>query len=160
MPSPVCLSEHLSIHPVELGVTVPHVITKIQERIVIDDERLLVVVDSINRVVDMSQADSSEHGYWAAMRIWQEWLRKCSLLSEGNIGSVVVSELNAGGHIKGRSLEYAADLCIRIRPTKDQAGVYDIDAPYARASAGGVVGPFCLQWQQGSFDYVGDESEH
>jgi hypothetical protein len=147
----------MSIHPIELGVSVPHVLIKLQERIEIEDDRMLVVLDSINRVVDMSQADSSDHGYWYMMREWQEWLRRCSQISEGRLASVVVSELNTGGHIKGRSLEYAADLCVSIEPVKDMPdGTVEISVPYARASAGGSVGLFKLEWTTGRFEHVGD----
>ena len=149
--------EQLSIHPVELGITVPHIIGKIRERIEIEDTRLLLVVDSINRVSDMSQMDGSEHGYWHTMREWQEWFRRASKISEGQIASLVVSELNASGHLKGRSLEYAADLVVRIAPVKDaEPGVFAIDVPYARSSASGAIGDFKLKWRDGCFEFIGD----
>lgn len=155
VPEGVC--ERMSVHPVELGVSVPGVLQKIQERIGPEDDQLLVVLDSINRIVDMSQCDGSEHGYWHTMREWQEWLRRCSQISEGRFASVVVSELNTGGHIKGRSLEYAADLCVSIEPVKDMPdGTVEISAPYARASAGGSLGLFRLDWASGRFEHVGD----
>ena len=154
---PPDVTEFLSIHPVEGGITVPHVINKLRERIEIDDTRVLFCVDSINRVVDMGQSDGSEHGYWSTLREWQEWLRRCSQISEGRVASLVVSELNAGGHIKGRSLEYAADLCVRITPSKEHdSGVFNIDVPYARSSAGGHIGAFRLDWRRGRFESVGD----
>ena len=152
---PEVVLDHLSVHPCELGVSVPGVLEKLRSRMDIADTKALIVADSINRIVDMSQSDGSDHGYWHAMREWQEWLRRCSQISEHQLCSLVVSELNAGGHIKGRSLEYASDLCVRIMPAKDQhAGIFEIDVPYARSSAAGHIGTFILNWQNGSFDYV------
>jgi len=147
--------ENLSVHPIELGATIPHVIRKLEERIDIEDKRILFVVDSINRIVDQSQADSSEHGYWHCMRNWSEFFRQCSKVSEGRVASIVVSELNQGGHVKGRSLEYAADLVIRITPTQDDViGFFEMDVPYARSSAGGPLGTHQLNWQEGRFVFA------
>ena len=71
-------------------------------------------------------------------------------LSEGMIRSVIVSELNQRGEIKGLSLEYRGDLALRLQRTKTP-GYVDIDCSKAREAGFGEIGTFLLDWKNGTF---------
>jgi len=154
MDETVC--DQLRILNVDAGVQPNHVIHKVQESLDFDDRRLLIVLDSINRIVDMSQADlERDSGYWGCMRQWSEFARQSAKISEGHISFLVVSELNQQNRVKGRNLEYTADLVVRISSTEID-GIVEIDVPYARSSRGGKLGQHVLSWWQGRFLSEGD----
>lgn len=146
------LKANLSIHQIEVGFSVADALEAIRGQIDFDVTRLLIVMDSINRIVDLSTEDGSEMGYWRTLRNWSELARRTSRISEGCISSIVVSELNKQGNVKGGSLDYAADLVVSIK--SDSEGEDDIvymSVPFARSSRGGKVGEMLRSWLHGRF---------
>lgn len=153
-PPPKSLSDQLSFHPTGRGVSPDHVFLKVGDRIHLDDERLLLVFDSINRIVKQSRSSGSDSNYWATMERWIEFGRMAAMLSGGRIASVIVSELAAAGHVKGRDIEYAADLVVRITAVDGDDEYRNVSIPYARSSAGGKLGMHYLDWKHGRFTCV------
>lgn len=145
------LANQLSLHSVELGITVPHVLECIGVRLGLDDTNLLVVVDSLNRLVAQSQTIGTDTGYWQTMHMWTEFFRMAAKLSGGKVASVIVSEINTGGRAKGLDIEYAADLLVKIEPQEGDSEYFRVGVPLARSSAGGKLGLFLLDWERGRF---------
>lgn len=146
------LKANLSIHQIEAGFTVDDAMEAIRAQLDLDTMRLLIVQDSINRIVDLSCEDGSEFGYWRTLRMWSELARRTARLSEGLISSIIVSELNKQGRTKGGGLDYAADLVVSIKAdSEDDQDLVYMSVPYARSSRGGKVGELMRSWQNGRF---------
>ena len=124
-----------------------------------EQDRVLIIIDSINRIANLSGTGSRADGYWRTMEAWSEWLRNAAKSSEGNVASMIISELNGQDHIKGRNLEYAANLVVRMKAT--EGDIVEIDVPYARGSRGGDCGFHERVWQEARFKFVDfGETEH
>ena len=152
------LINHFTMLHTERGISVPHLLERLEEKLSLDDRCWLIIVDSINRIVSQSdKVMGSENAYWRTLEDWSEFFRMAAKLSEGRVAAVVVSELNASGGVKGRGLEYAADLVVKLDRvvTVDESYVL-MSVPYARSSGGGPLGKFHLDWRTGRFVYVGD----
>tara|TARA_Y100001973_G_scaffold72399_1_gene105563 strand:+ start:1397 stop:2359 length:963 start_codon:yes stop_codon:yes gene_type:complete len=143
--------ERLSIANVTTGVTIDNLCRELEERVALEDERLLIVLDSINRVCDMGQADESENGYWSLLRDWSAWAMNSRRSSEGSVSWLIVSELAQHGGVKGRSLEYLADAVVRINATSAD-DIVDVDVPYSRATRSGTVGVLRRDFGHGLFE--------
>jgi len=150
------LCSNMVIYNVDPGITPEKILEFIYRKVDLDHERLLVVLDSVNRLATLSQQGDEvrRDGYWGALERWSEWARMSARISGGIISFIVVSELNAQDHVKGRNLEYAADLVVRIKGTAEDDMV-EIDVPYARSSNRGELGKHRRDWQTGRFCWDG-----
>lgn len=149
------LADQLSIHPVEIGVTLEHLWYKVGERICLEDERMLLIFDSLNRIVEQSEDSLSDARYWGTMRRWVSLCRIGAKISGGRLASIVVAERARAGHVKGQQVEFAADLVLMIGKDGDED--YEIEIPHARSSAGGKLGKFWLNHTRGRFICVATE---
>lgn len=140
----------MKIANVTTGITIEGLFAEIEKEIQVSDTKLLVVLDSINRIVDMGQTESGENAYWRLLRDWSAWAMNSRRSTEGRIGWLIVSELAAQGHVKGRSLEYLADVVIRINST-DVHDVVDVDIPFSRSTRSGSVGAMFRDFSRGRF---------
>lgn len=147
------LVEHFSVHPTELGASIPEVFHKVAEKIDLEDENLLIVLDSLQRIVELSLYGDGDNAYWNTMRSWVNLCRMASKLSGGRVASIVVSELALKGHVKGNQIEHAADLVLKIKADED-AEYFDLFIPHARSSAGGPLGKHWLDAKRGRFIHV------
>lgn len=106
----------LRVHLIHEIATERDLITIVGQAVEDKDERLLVVVDSIDTIAENLVSDDSGSQF-EVFRIKNRIANlfiSARRLSEGRIGSILISELNTGGRIKGRKLEYLCDLDVRV----------------------------------------------
>jgi len=139
------------------GFCVDDALEQIAYHIDWDDDRILIVLDSVNRLVDDGEGAYGT-GYFDRLREWGGWARESARLSEGAISFLVVSELNTGGKTKGQQLEYAANLVVRFQAEKNPEHV-DINVLYARDSPSGELGVHERVWRESRFKHVGGDDE-
>lgn len=150
--------EHLHIANVMPGFTMELFLEELlgeahlsERKIQYHDTHLLIIVDSINRVVEAGRTGGSEEGYWQLHSDWQTWAMNSMRESEGRISWVLVSELASHGGVKGRNIEYLADVTVRVNATSIE-DIVEMDVPYARGSrSGGEVGVLRRDPAQGRF---------
>jgi len=152
---PDALIDNMTILNLNVGVNVKALVREIVDRVQIQDQRLLVVIDSINRVCDLSAEAGHDNEYWDRMREWTQ-LALQSSRHNLNVSWLLISELNRKLEVKGQSLEYTSSTCVTIARTQAE-GIVKIDVPLARSSAGGEVGVFGIDHARGRF--VGGEGE-
>ena len=76
-------------------------------------------------------------------------------VSEGKIAWAIISELNQDGAVRGRTLEYIADVVIRMR-SADIPNTVHIDVPYSRYSESGEAGDHTREFDRGRFIKLGN----
>ena len=146
------VGRNLHIANVGPGITIDTLYEEILSNAVFDStDRVLIVLDSINRIVDFGcSSDGNEDGYWKVLADWSAWAMNSRRTTEGRISWLIVSELNAQGGIKGRNLEYIADMVIRMNSTGVE-DVVEIDVPYSRATRAATIGPAYRDFDKGKF---------
>jgi len=144
------VASRMKIANVTTGISIDGLYDEIEKEIEPTDTKLLIVLDSINRIVDMGQSEGGDNAYWRLLRDWSSWAMNSRRSTEGRIGWLIVSELAAQGHVKGRSLEYLADVVIRINST-DVEDVVDVDIPYSRSTRSGSIGALFRDFARGRF---------
>ena len=146
------VAENLHIAHVGPGITIDKLYAEIKEHAITDQtEKILIVLDSINRIVDFGcSAEGNEDGYWRGLADWSAWAMNSRRATEGRISWAIVSELNSQGLIKGRNLEYTADCVVRMSSTGAD-DIVDIDIPYSRATRAASVGAAYRDWSVGKF---------
>ena len=146
------VADNLKIVNVTTGITQELLLKSFEEddRVRYGDERILIVVDSINRVVDMGTQTDTESGYWKLLRDWSAWAMNSRRSSEGKISWLIVSELAQHGGVKGRNLEYLADTVIRINSTGTD-DIVEVDIPFSRATRSGYIGAMRRDFKTGRF---------
>jgi hypothetical protein len=142
--------DQMKIANVTTGITLDGLFKEVEKEVEVNDGKLLIVLDSINRIVDMGQTEGGENAYWRLLRDWSAWAMNSRRATEGRIGWLIVSELAAQGHVKGRSLEYLSDVVIRINAT-DVEDVVDVDVPYSRSTRSGNAGALFRDFARGTF---------
>ena len=143
--------ENLSIANINPGITIDRLCGELENRIQANDNRLLIVLDSLNRVCEMSQAADSSNGYFSLMREWSAWAMTSRRTTEGRISWILVSELAQHGKTKGQNLEYLADCVVTINATISD-DVVDVNVPYSRNTPGGSVGSLMRDFKTGTFE--------
>lgn len=96
------------------------------------DERVLIVIDSINSFV----RKQSKREYFAAIDEIVGWAETCVRKTHGHIGFILVSELAQAGNIKGGTTEYVCSLSLRMKHAKDQNNVIDVSTEKGREGGG------------------------
>lgn len=120
------------------------------------DARMLLVLDSINALVDLtSDAMGGGGDYWAANAVWRNFAVRATKLSLGKIAFLCISETNKDGGIKGRTLEYKSDLVVRITKDPSDFELVDITVTHSRSTRSGECGSFRRDWENGRFTLVG-----
>ena len=138
---------HLFIHlvgrgqtPTSLALTVAHSVDRSLNR------KLLVVMDSINSVVNLGTGD-----YFRAMNDIAMWAMQSRRMSHGDVAWLVIGETNKDGHIKGRNLAFWADCAIKLR--KESKDVVEIIVDKSRRTGGeGSLGQFSRVVTRGTFE--------
>jgi predicted ATP-dependent serine protease len=118
----------------------------IEESMQLEDERLLIVLDSINTICAWSDED-----YWTAYRNVARWAMTVKKASRGAVRFLVVSELNQRGEIKGLNMEYWADLVLLVtREDRDEefSSKFKLLVSKARRGHQGNLGEFCYEWPE------------
>ena len=133
---PIALSPHARIETLQ---------KLIYESLALEDERLLVIVDSVNTVAE-SMGDEFE--YFDAIRDISTKLALARRISHGKVGVILVSELNQRGDLKGAKLEFLVDLSIRVRGT-GVSEICEIEVTKGREGGRGELGCFLVDWRNG-----------
>ena len=137
------------------GFTARDLIAEVAQTVSLDTDRILIVLDSINRLVNLDLSQPLvESSYWDRLRAWSEWPRLAARLSDGRVSVLVVSELNQREGVKGGNLEYDADLVVKFTTgsTPDRA---QIDVALSRSTASGECGEHERDWRHARFVSVG-----
>ena len=145
------VGENLHLAQVGPGITIDKLYEEIEREAIEDDtDKLLIVLDSINRITDFSASGETEGSYWQSLQDWSAWAMNSRRSTEGRISWLIVSELNQRGDVKGLNLQYTADLVIRMSAS-EAPDVAIIDIPYSRATRAEAVGPTIRDFQTGRF---------
>ena len=146
------VGKNLHIAHVGPGLTIDTLFAEIKNFAIEDDtEKILIILDSINRIVEFGcSADGSEDGYWKTLADWSAWAMNSRRASEGRISWLLISELNSQGSVKGRNLEYTADIVLRLQ-SSGVDDVVEIDVPYSRISKAGKIGMAFRDFSTGRF---------
>ncbi len=145
------LVEQMMILNANVGITLDLALRDFIEQIGNEDTRLLIIIDSINRVVDMGMTSSEVDGYWAGMRKWSNFAMQARRHSEGIVSFLFISELNRRQEVKGQSLEYMADLVVRLSNDREQRERAYIDVMLSRSTPTGNVGSFVRDFNRSRF---------
>jgi predicted ATP-dependent serine protease len=132
--------KRLNIFNMNIGFSIDDVTRQFIDKVTWGDQKLLIVVDSVNRAIDLSQeADGTNENYWGLLRKWSMLAMQSRRHSHGTISWLMISELNRAGETKGQSLEYIADLVVRLQRT-DIENMAKIDIEYSRSTPDGLIG--------------------
>ena len=143
--------DNLHIANVGPGIDITTLYAEIKnEAIETDSNQILIILDSINRIVDFSSQADSDSGYWSKLSEWSSWAMNSRRTTDGRISWLIVSELNNQGQVKGRNLEYISDMVIRMSATSVD-DVVEIDIPYSRATKSSRIGPIYRDYPKGRF---------
>jgi hypothetical protein len=124
----------------------------------------LLILDSINSLLAAMQSDSeSEAGYWQLHHRICDAVIDCRRASEGRLGCLMISEMNSQGVLKGRQIEYQADVVVRMTATT-LPRVVEIEVAKTReAGRDGKLGRWRLTasgtYQNASGDALGEADE-
>lgn len=145
------------VSPVSLATLVDDVAAQLAG----DCERVLVVLDSINRIaqqLELYSTRESEEGkkrgralsYWGALESVIEWCRQVRRLEAERVGILVTAEENSAGQSKGQKVEYAGDMALRIkgRPSSNQV---ELSVPFSREGGEGELGTYLRDWERTRF---------
>lgn len=129
------------------------ILRSIWRRIEVPDELVLVAIDSVNTLADQLGGD-----YWKALAAIEGSLITLRRLTGGYFAALILSELNKAGELKGRKVEYAADLVFRCNPGP---GGDDVEIECVKGRSGGrrKYGTYRIDWQRGAFAPVAAQVE-
>ena len=143
------ISRNLQILNVEPGHTMEMVEREICEKAVqIDTERILIVVDSVNRCVEYALSDG--HDYFGELNRWQNWMMCSRRRLDQRISFLAVAELNSMNEVKGRNMAYAADLQVALTGEQN-SDIVDINIPLRRDTPRPFLGPAVRDPHKGRF---------
>lgn len=97
-------------------------------------ERVLIVIDSLNRMAKNQQRHKRGGNYFQHLGEIVSWARNTVTLTGGEVGCLLVSEVNRAGGITGQDPEYAADCFLTLQRT-DSASEVEIEFT-SRSTAG------------------------
>ncbi len=129
---------------VPAGCSFERVVEAVLREIPSGCQRLIIVADTINTLVEKCQQDSRD--YFKLLRQFGIWFLESRIQSGGNIAWLVVSELNKDDQVLGVKLDKWADFVLRFR-RGDQKNQVIIDVPKGRYSGSEELGTYQLDWQ-------------
>lgn len=106
-------------------------------------DRTLVVLDSINSLVDSFVTDDDVHGIGPLKRLAM-WMMRVRQYTQGEVSFLVLSEANASGETKGRALDHKADISVNFEKGSDD---WTVKKVFVVKNWWGVPGPV------GDFEY-------
>jgi predicted ATP-dependent serine protease len=135
--------------PVLPGATLEDLVVKIQSVHALRHRGLLIVVDSLNTLAEFDAKTSADS--FDSMRDLLFWLDELVRFTDGDVSSLVVSELNAGGELKGRKSAYIASLVLRMEADDVTPDVVRLAITKSRDGRAGDLGLHLRKWQTGRF---------
>lgn len=129
-------------------------ISRVREAIQPGDDKVLIVLDSINALIDLSSDGSGDEviDYWSASALWRNFAVRATKNSGGRIAFLAVSETTRDGKIKGAALEYKSDLCVTICKDAQNPSLVDIDVMLSRSTPSGPLGTYYRDWLNCKFN--------
>ena len=115
------------------------------------DERILIVVDSVNTVTEMVDDD-----YFGTLKRIGLWAMESRRVSEGRIGWLLLSETNQRGEVKGGKLGFLSDMVLHIAKG-DHPDYCRLIVQKGREGGGGDLGVFLREWKTGRFIGEGEQ---
>jgi hypothetical protein len=104
-------ARHMSV-----SCTIEAIADHVAEMITEDDDRVLVVIDSINRLAKSMDLQAKRPGkYLNYLNAVVSWAAVCSSSSHGKIAFMLVSETNRAGSAVGMNVEFASDFVLYLR---------------------------------------------
>ncbi len=104
----------------------------VSEYVHFDDERVLVVVDSLNSFI----RKQGGRDYFHHVDELVGWTETCVRKSAGKLCFLLISELNKGGGIKGETGEYVCALSVRMKHADKNPDAIDISTEKGREGGG------------------------
>lgn len=132
---------------VPTNATMAGAVAQLREQIRHHDRRVLLIVDSVNSFAEFlvrKDYDCAALNQLARVSNFVTRLRRVSL---GDIAIIAVSELNAGGGVKGRKLEYSADVVLSIEAAEDDPSYVELNVTKNRSGPRPHLGRFHIDWQ-------------
>lgn len=111
-----------------------------------DGGPILVVIDSINSVVNLSG-----RRYLETLSEYGLWMMFSRRLSGGMVSFLVTSETNSKGNEKGEGLGYWADLVLKMKKETDNVVSMKLDKS-RRTGGEGPMGKYFRKWNLGIFE--------
>jgi hypothetical protein len=115
-----------------------------------DTDRLLICIDSINRIARYDSGRDSGDGYLRAISRACQIAQSACESSGGDIGVMMLTETNQRGGFVGMDIEYSAGCLLRLRKSRhfDSAKL----VLESRESPGGDLGLHTRNWNTGRFE--------
>ena len=151
---PADVQKRLHLLIAKPGVSIQGVIDLLEPLLQVNCERLLIVIDSINRITKNSGGD-----YWSTFAQWELWATQLPRLSDGVISTLIVSELNQKGATKGAALEYSANMVVQMTTEDSAPDIVDINCRYSRRTRAGPCGEHTRASEEGRFYSLGDVND-
>jgi len=123
-----------------------------EEAMHLETDRVLIVLDSINRLAKCDGTEGGDTHYYRRLDAWGEWARMLVRLGEGRISVLAVSELNRAMQIKGADLEYSANLVVRFTEGDALHRSVNIEAWLSRETRSGACGEYDVNWPAQRFE--------
>ena len=108
--------ERFNLDLVKPGLTVDHIIGQVAEWVV--STRTLLVFDSVSTIMGLMVGGSGSDK-WDAQGRFEMFLLQLRALARGHVGIVNISEANAAGETKGRTLDHRSDVSIHFKSFED-----------------------------------------
>ncbi len=109
------------------------------------DRPLLIVLDSVNSIVNLSNAN-----YLSGLKEWGIFCMLSRRLSRGRVSWMITSEANKSGNAKGEGLPYWADVHLKLKKVKGVVVEMDLDKT-RRTGGEGDLGKFQRNVGRGLF---------
>jgi len=124
------------------------------------EAKMLIVIDSLSSFVDQSGVDPGEdvHRMGPLKRITM-WAMNVRRATRGNVGFLLLSEVNAQGMTKGRIGDHKADMSVSLVSDPDTPALKHIKVVKAWEGVTGEAGTFRLSHDRGSLVKVNNEGE-
>jgi hypothetical protein len=148
---PDWMAERFTAIRMRQSMTMRHAAELVATRIVELDERVLIVVDSLNRLAKRRARGGS---YFAQLQEIVDWSVTVTTESDGRCGVLLISELNRDGGAVGMDVEYASDVLLFLRDTNRPRSV-SMEL-VSRAGPGGHLGDYVRNYAELRFDPMHD----
>jgi len=137
----------LAILDVVTPMTSHRLVAELSDRVVeYGDERVLVVVDSLNSLAQMLGGD-----YFSKLHALLLFFVRARRLAADDLAVLAISELNQRGEVKGQQAAYWADCVVRLRRGNDHPGAVEVDVQHSREGGAGDLGRYVLDPSRGVF---------
>ena len=131
--------------------TVAKIADFVAERLTEADDKVLIVIDSANRLAKRIAANQKVR-YFEALGGIVDWGQNVACLSRGTVGVLLVSELNRRGEATGQDIEYSASTLLFLHgdPTTPEVELKLM----SRRTLGGKLGTHRRVYSRCAFERV------